>query len=117
MRGNHTLPTHGFVLNINIISDYFRIHFISRQNKKEEAEMLPLKYAIGLFKNLHRSSATAGDYIAWLDMQQLVADGTVDVTFFFCPNHAAEAAFEFVFHSIILIFFCKNRWGHAPPVR
>ena len=51
-------------------------------------------------QNLHDFSAAAGDYIARLHMQQLVADGAVDVTFLFCPNHTVQAALQFTFHSI-----------------
>ena len=36
-----------------------------------------------------------------------MADRTVDVTFFFCPDHSIQTAFEFIFHivtSLLCVF-------------
>ena len=54
-----------------------------------------------LFQNFHRFSAAAGDHLTGLHMEQLVADGAVDIAFFLCPNHAVQAAFQFIFHSCV----------------
>ena len=51
-------------------------------------------------QHLHDFSAAAGDYIARLYVHQFVADGAVDITFLFCPNHAVQAAFQFAFHDL-----------------
>ena len=53
-----------------------------------------------LFQNLHRLAAAPGDDLTGLDMEQLMADGTVYIAFLFGPNYSAEGAFQFVFHKI-----------------
>ena len=52
---------------------------------------------------LHGLSAASGDHITGLYVQKLVADGAVDITFFFCPNDGVQAAFQFIFHNYYLI--------------
>ena len=78
------------------MADYFKTSFILRKYKKEEAVfLLPLRVSV---QNLHDFAAAAGDYIARLHVHQLVADGTADITFFFCPNDGVQAVFQFIFH-------------------
>ena len=52
-----------------------------------------------LIQNLHNLAAASGDHIARLYMHQLMADGAINVTFFFCPNHTVQAKFQFIFHN------------------
>ena len=66
-------------------------------------------------QHLHGLAAAPGDYIARLDVEQLVADGAVDVAFFFGPYHRNQAAFQFVFHRNTLLIFSfiirKSKWS------
>ena len=57
-----------------------------------------------LIQNLHDLAAASGDHIARLYMHQLMADGAINVTFFFCPNHTVQAKFQFIFHCIFTFF-------------
>ena len=57
-----------------------------------------------LFHYFHDLAAAAGDDLAGQDVEDLMADGTVDVTFFFCPDNGAQTAFQFVFHG-------NSPWG------
>ena len=85
------------------MADYFKTSFTLRKYKKEEAVfLLPLRVSV---QNLHDFAAAAGDYIAGFHVQGLAADGAVDVTFLFCPDHADQSAFEF--HSEHLVS-CKT---------
>lgn len=53
----------------------------------------------GLAHDLHGFSAAAGDHLTLLNVQDLMADRTVDVAFFFgLHDETAQAAFGFVFH-------------------
>jgi hypothetical protein len=71
-----------------------------KQKKGSSKKLLPFKISV---QYLHDLAAAAGDYIARLNVHQLVADGTIDITFFFCPNDGVQAVFQFVFHSFFLI--------------
>ena len=64
-----------------------------------------------LIQNLHDLAAASGDHIALLHVHQLMADGAINVTFFFCPNHAVQAAFQFIFHSC----FPLQKGRELPP--
>ena len=72
--------------------------------RKKEAvfQAASLKYTNISVQNLHGFSAAAGDYVACLHVEQLVADGAVDIAFLFCPNHAVQTTLEFVFHKLFL---------------
>ena len=64
--------------------------------QKEEAEIsASSKISV---QHLHGFAAAAGNYITGLHVQQLMADGAVDITFLFCPNHTVQTAFQFIFH-------------------
>ena len=49
---------------------------------------------------LHGLAAAPGDDLPGLDMEDLVADGAVDVAFLLCLYDKATAAFELIFHSV-----------------
>ena len=59
--------------------------------------------------DLHGLAAAAGDDLARLHVQDLVADRAVDIAFLLCPDHGAQAGFQFVFHGILL----KKQVGSA----
>ena len=46
----------------------------------------------------HHLAAAAGDDLSGFHVQQLVADGAVDIAFGFRPDYGGEGAFQFVFH-------------------
>jgi hypothetical protein len=52
----------------------------------------------------HQFPAAAGDDLTFLQMQDFVADGAVDIAFLFRPDNGGKAAFQFVFHGIFLCF-------------
>ena len=72
------------------------------RKKKNNISFLPC-YEVDLcgsklIQNLHHFAAASGDHVALMHVHQLMADGAIDVAFFFCPNHAVQAEFQFVFH-------------------
>lgn len=83
-----------------ILKFYFRIcySFIFAWKKVRRKTALLHRSISFLFQNLHNFSAASGNHIAFAHMQQLVADGAVDVTFLFSPDHAVQASFQFIFH-------------------
>ena len=54
-----------------------------------------------LFQNLHRFSATAGNDLPFLYVQQLMTDGAVYIAFLFCTDNGLKTAFQFHFHIIL----------------
>ena len=60
----------------------------------------------------HDLTAAAGDHLSGLDMQQLMADGAVDIAFLFRSDNGGKAAFQFVFH--IVTSFFEIRAGVSP---
>ena len=48
-----------------------------------------------LFPDFHGFSAAAGDHIAGMQVEHLMADGAVHIALLFCPDHADESAFQF----------------------
>ena len=48
--------------------------------------------------DFHDTAAAPGNDLPFLDVQDLMADGTVDVTFLFCPDDSAQAGLQFIFH-------------------
>ena len=69
---------------------------------KGSGKTAPFSY---LIHDLHGFAAAAGNDLAFLYMKRFVADGTVDIAFFFRPDHkAAQAAFQFVFHKFSSLF-------------
>ena len=69
------------------------IDFSEYLNEKEPAETVKIVPA-GFLHNLHHLAAAAGDHLARFHVQQLVADGAVDVTFLLRPdNKATQAGF------------------------
>ena len=60
-------------------------------------------FLFSLFHHLHDLAAAAGDHIPGLDMEQLVADGAVDIAFLLRPDNGIECTFQFVFHRVFLL--------------
>ena len=49
----------------------------------------------GILLDLHYLATAPGDDLTGFDVQELMADGAVDITFFFCPLHGNQTAFQF----------------------
>ena len=86
---------------VTIITKKYKQEVQVKAKNKKEAEHFVCFLSVGCVsvQHLHDFSAAAGNYIAGLHMQQLVADGAVDITFFFRPHHAVQASLQFIFHS------------------
>lgn len=68
---------------------------------KGSGKTAPFAY---LIHDLHDFAAATGDDMAFLYMEDFVANGAIDIAFFFCPDHkSAQAAFSFVFHKFTSI--------------
>ena len=59
----------------------------------------------------HHLAAAAGDDLAFLHMEDLVADGAINIAFFLCPHHSIKIASQFHWSK-----FSVNK-SHRVPVR
>ena len=84
------------VFTLSIKAPLYRIyiHYI-KANRQEQVS--PVCFVRESIQRLHHLAAAAGDHLAGLHMEDLVADGAVNIAFFFRPDHRAQAALKLVF--------------------